>query len=656
MATSAELLHAIGCLGRTFPQFVQREIGRLTDEFVGSVKSFTNPLAKVGDLSLQALIAEVAALGQNDIMGDVAQVAGIVDQLAGIELSAMAPGAAAPTGNRVQDVLGLGASLGGRALVVAALVPETPFIIAQRIAETLVQLCALKLDNLGCLAKHIVQLANVMTVLGQMRGVVAGGLLVDLATAERSLAIATEEFVNSRRSVNGALAFDGNAFDRGRAALEVAVAALMPKVDIGHQSILGVASAPSAGAPLPAPFLTPANARLGLAVVSKLVYLIQEEVQAVRAQNDSITFYLLQLRAVVTNYRSTPAGQSVLALRLQAITTLVGRVQEIENELTAARLQDPTRASVPELLGWSVALRSVQALANRIRADELVEGAVDEAVDAALKLTYGGLLRALDGIDSMHVQKGVEDVTDLAAMCLGICTQAELLVGRLSDPAVDDSDLRTFQVLVAETAVKVDGRFGESAKATAEVAAACGPMVALSIVARASVDELLGAMAALGLDRGRDLLATGQFAELFGASVDDLSYLGSAISCLTGVLPGIDDAGLRRQVAAIREELLGRRINSLLSAADNVDFSGLRRTAAIKDEIAALQQNAQTVSSIVESLKGLATSLSLDVAGIDPLDHTELAADLGHLTVSAGGRLATAVVELSRPSAGVPVC
>jgi hypothetical protein len=44
MPALADLATALAALGQTFPQYVWHEIARLTDEFVGSVKSFTNPL------------------------------------------------------------------------------------------------------------------------------------------------------------------------------------------------------------------------------------------------------------------------------------------------------------------------------------------------------------------------------------------------------------------------------------------------------------------------------------------------------------------------------------------------------------------------------------------------------------------------------------
>lgn len=657
MASSADLLTAIATLGQTFPQYVQHEMARLTDEFVNSVQTFTNPLAQSGGLSVQGLVADVQQLAQGDVLGDVSQVAGIVSQLSSLQMNSLVPSALIPsTGNRVQDVLNLGASIAGNAMMTLALVPETPFVIAQRICETLVQLVAIELDNLDCLKKHIIQLANVMTVLMQMRKAAVDGLGVDLGTVDADLLTAISEFTNSRRSVNGVLAFDASAFGRGRAALNDAARALMPKLPDGHQSVLGLASVLSAEAPLPSPFLTPANVRLALSVVSQLVSLVQQGLQAVQAQTNAIRAYLQQLRGVVTNYRATPAAQSVVALRLQTIATLLSKLQDLEASVRAARLANATHATAPQILDWSVGIRSVLALADRIQADELVEGAVDAAVDAVLKATYGSLLAAIDAINSPHVSKGVDDVTDLVASCAGICTQAQLLISRLGDVSANDSSLRTFQVLAANTAIKMNSRIAESEAAAEALTVACQPMVLLSIAARPSVDNLVSSMAAIGLDRGRDLLATGQFAALLSASVDDLSYLGSAISALTGVMPGIDDAALRRQVSSIRDDLIGEKTNSLLSAADNVDFAGLRRTAAIKDEIATLQQNAQTASGILSYLQSIAQSLSLDLGSIDPLNQAAFLPDVDYLAVGAGGQLASALGQLAGPTVGLPSC
>jgi len=237
-----------------------------------------------------------------------------------------------------------------------------------------------------------------------------------------------------------------------------------------------------------------------------------------------------------------------------------------------------------------------------------------------------------------------------------MCTQAELLVQRLGDIGTEDADLKTFQLLVANTAIKMDSRLHESQVAASKLLVACEPMLLVSIAARASVDKLLSSLADLGLDRGRDLLASGQFAEFFSASVDDLSYVGSAISCLTEALAGIDDAGLRRRVAAIRGDLIGEKTNALLAAADTVDFAGMRRTSAIKGELAALQASAATVSGVLDYLKGIAASLSLDLASIDVLGQMRFSGSTDFLAIGSGGRLGSAVSLLGRPSDGVPPC
>src|SRR6266542_2977406 len=652
MAAPSEILQSIACLGQVFPQYVQQQIAKLTDEFVATIQTLPNALGQLGDLGVGQLAKNVGG----GVLGPLDQVAGIVGQLATSELTSLVPGAlTAATGNRVQDVLNLGAALAGGAMVSLALVPETPFALAQRICETVVELVKAELDNLGCLRKHIIQLANVMAVLAHMRPAVMLGLAVDLATVDSELNTAINELTRSRRIQGGGLSFDTAAFDRGRAALERALDALAPRLDVG-QTILDVESALTASAALPAPVATPANARLALAAVSQLVFVIRKEVAAVQAQTGAIRFYLQQLRALVANYRATPSAQSVVALRLQTVSTLLAKVQDIERGIRAARVVDPAHASASNLVSWAVALGSVLTLASSIRADELVEGAVDAAVEASLKAAYGQLLAAIDAVHSAHVRQGADDVTDLVGACLGMCTQAELLVQRLGDIGTEDADLKTFQLLVANTAIKMDSRLHESQVAASKLLVACEPMLLVSIAARASVDKLLSSLADLGLDRGRDLLASGQFAEFFSASVDDLSYVGSAISCLTEALAGIDDAGLRRRVAAIRGDRIGEKTNALLAAADTVDFAGMRRTSAIKGELAALQASAATVSGVLDYIKGIAASLSLDLASIDVLGQMRFSGSTDFLAIGSGGRLGSAVSFLGRPSDGVPPC
>ncbi len=173
---------------------------------------------------------------------------------------------------------------------------------------------------------------------------------------------------------------------------------------------------------------------------------------------------------------------------------------------------------------------------------------------------------------------------------------------------------------------------------------------------REDYDRLILLLETLGFDRARDLLDTGKFTEFFDSSIDQLSYITTAIRCLTDAINGVDDIGTRNEIAALRDELQSQRSNELLSAADNLNFGGTKILDAARAELERLEQKKETalnlgrkITELLESLTGAAADLS---EGFD-----QFTANLERLDVDANGRLSADLDEfIRRPRAGVPIC
>jgi len=677
MATADELLTEIACLGATFPTFVSREITKLTEQFVTAVKSFQNPFAKSGDLSVAGLLSEVASLAQGTAAGDTTQASqGMVDQFASGELSAMTPGVLPPpSGNRIQDVLGLEQGIAGNAMMTMSLIPETPFIVAQRMCETLLQVVDIKLENLNCLRRHIIQISNTLLVLMHTRDAAITNMDIDLDAVSSYLAIANAEFTKSRRSTSAGISFDTKAFERGRAALDSALRALSPVLPGGHQSILAIENVLEAQGILPPVMTTAANARISMMVVPQLSNIIVAEIEAVKQQTSVINYYIQHLRDVVNNYSSSPAAQKVIAIRLQTVDTLLARLTRLKTDVDGARANqrhyndlrtgqaiaqtnDRTNVIAAQMIPWSSALLSAQALAAKIQASQFVAGSLDAATDKAMKATYGELTKAFDEINSDHVVKGIEDVTDLAAKCTGIAKQAKILMSRMDDLSSTDADLKTFQVIVSGTAIQMNGILGTSIETCIAIKAAVQPMILLSILARPSIDNMIDALNSMGLDRAKDTLSVGLFADFMGMPIAEMSYLGAAIKCMTGAANVIDDAFIRRKLTSIRDDLVAKLTNLKLFSMNAIEFGGLRKSHEIRSAIAAIQKDAETVKGIVKFLTDEAKKLGAVVStvAIDAASLGAMAASTDHLAIGAGGRFASDIIDVSRPSAGVPAC
>ncbi len=188
-----------------------------------------------------------------------------------------------------------------------------------------------------------------------------------------------------------------------------------------------------------------------------------------------------------------------------------------------------------------------------------------------------------------------------------------------------------------------------------KVRTACQTFAQIPIANKAKYDQLIGALGSLGLDRAKDLLSLGKYADYINAGIDDLSYLGMIIKCLKNVIDAADDTQTKASIGKIRESLIAQRTNESLSLVDRarrrLDFVG-----KLQDQIAAIQKNASVAAGVLEQLKQIGEQIGANVtAAINAAG--ELSTNIDHLTVGAGGRLATGLEEFSKhPNAGVPLC
>ncbi len=83
MASIDDVKTAFGCLSTVFPQFVAKELAALTDEIATSIQGFTDPLTALGDINVDSLVEDVAALSEGDIYDNLGAAAvGLVGQYA----------------------------------------------------------------------------------------------------------------------------------------------------------------------------------------------------------------------------------------------------------------------------------------------------------------------------------------------------------------------------------------------------------------------------------------------------------------------------------------------------------------------------------------------------------------------------------------------
>jgi hypothetical protein len=169
-------------------------------------------------------------------------------------------------------------------------------------------------------------------------------------------------------------------------------------------------------------------------------------------------------------------------------------------------------------------------------------------------------------------------------------------------------------------------------------------------------ESLMESMRQLGFDRAVDLLSVGKFDELLDIDTKELSYIGKAIECLTNGLSAIDDVRTRQQIIDIRDQLIAQQTSELIAAVDTVDQGRTRLIGRLKSRITSIQKNAKTVESIVEQLQTLGAEVGANMTAAVS-SATAFAANLDHLAVNAGGRLAQSLEDYAEhPNTGIPGC
>lgn len=658
MATPDEIKKAIGCLSTVFPQFVSKELANLTDQIASSIQGFTDPLSAIGDISVDSLVDDVASLSEGDVMGNVSEAAaGLAGQYAKREASDLFGAMAEefPAASKAsQSVRNMSGKVATSASMMLSLYPDMPYAAAQRICETLVNLNDLKQQNLKCLRKHIVQLTNCILVIAENPTNFEDETFEDLENASDELAKVKAALAESQRVSDGTTTFDTQAFERARQSLLQASAHLTPDKD--GTSILDVADILTSGN-VDKGQTARANRALVRLVIPSLSRLIEVEASAVSSQVEVINFHLNSLSGLIDSFRRSANTSRMRDQRTRLIREIRSRVDELCSRIDLAISRGSMRAASTEMLLWSSRVKSTIAMMNRVKDLTLTEGSVegpDKA--AALENSFQGLLSEIGGISNEETVAGVEDPTDLRSKTISLAKAARKILKDYEDGRVRPNALATLHKTAVEVATAQASVIDRSLSVSSQMKTACESFASIDLQIRERYDQLLDSMRELGLDRATDLLSAGKFEEFLDSDLDSLSYLGVAIKCMRDAMNGIDDSQLRKQIAEIRDNLIGRQTNQAIAAVDTASSGRSRLIDQLKGDVSRIQRNAKTVESIVSELKSIAEQIGVNVqdavAGV-----SAFAGNLDHLAVGAGGRLAAGLEEFSdHPNAGVVSC
>ena len=659
MATAEEIIASIACLSTVFPQFAAKKLAEATDEIVAAIQGFTDPLAALGDINLDSLVEDVATLSEGDIFDNLGAAAiGLTTQYVKREtediLTAMATESS--LGKRVNDIRNMSSKMVTTGSLMLSIFPDMPYAAAQKMCETIIGLTDLKYRNLECLRRHVVQLVNSIMVLVENVENYTEDTLDDLQEASNYLFIVKTELVNSQRLVNGAVTFDTKAFERARQAMLKVNNQITPDKD--GTSVLDVADLLTYGS-VEAAHVSRANRSLVTVAIPSLVDLIIREIEAVHQQVNVINHYIEALTAVIDSFRRAGNTSRVGEMRSRAIVEIQQRVNELSSRIDLAVARQSTSAASAEMLLWASRVKSILATMNRIKDLDLQEGSIEGPDKAfALQEAFQQLLTDIANINSEKASTvaGIEDTTVLVSQIQGIVTGARRTVRDLEAGRATEARIVSFHTLALAVATSQISTIQASQTVATNMKTACQTFADIDLKVRERYDDLTDSMRQLGMDRAVDLLGTGAFSEFLDSDLDSMSYLGSAISCLTTALIGIDDVQTRQQISAIRDGIVASKANQDIAAADSADQGRERFIANIQTTIADIQKSTSTVESIVAELKVIGETLGATFdESVDTV--SSFMGNVDHLEVGAGGALADVLEEYAvYPKAGTPVC
>ena len=660
MAVLADVETAIGCLSTVYPEFVSKELATLTDSVLSAIQGFTDPLAALGDIQVDSLVGDVKTISEGDIFDNLGEAAiGLTSQYVKREaedmLADIATEHASPT-KRVQEIRNLSNAIVSGAYTSMALFTDMPYAVAQKMCETIIGLDTLKITNLQCLRKHIVQLTNSVLVLVENATEYKDNTITDLRIAKEQISVAHTELGKSQVLRDGKTIFDQKAFERAQEAMVNAKRLLTP--DKNGTSILDVADILTSGS-VEAGHINRENQALVHIAIPSLVNLIQVEISAVVSQIEVINFYVTRLAELIGSYRSAGSSSRIQTERSRAINSMSKKLVTLCSQMELAVDRGDITAASIEMLSWSSKVKAIISTMDKVNVLTLQEGSV-EGPDKAFELenALAKLLDELASINNETTTGGIEDPTLFRDQVLALTKYATRIVEDISLGEVSANTLATFHLLAAETAGVQISRCDESVSVAAQQILDCREFAEIDIGSREKFDDLLNSMRQVGLDRAVDMLGSGQFTEFLESDLDSLSYVGASINCLTDALGGIDDTQTRKQITDIRDDMVARKANEDLATADSADQGRSRFLSKVQKDIASIQKNAKTVESIVGALDEIRIKL-LDAGqeSIGTLSLSTFKANLDHLQVGAGGRLAEGLEEFSEhPNAGVPLC
>ena len=552
MAEIVDIKSAIGCLSTVYPQYVSQKLAEFTDQILTAVESFTDPFSALADLQLDSLIDDVASLSDTDAFTLAASVAtGLTEQFVrrdGESILADNEEFASAT-KRAQDIRNLSNKVVSVSVSMMGTNSDMPYAAAQRMCEIIIQLANLRVKNLNCLRKHIVQVVNSVVTLANNTENYHDDTLDDLQDVSVRLGQVETELATSQVILDGNVVFDIEAFNRARAGMLEVSRLLTP--DIDGTSILDVVDIVTFGS-VEASQVDSDSARLIRLVIPSLANLLEVEASAYYSHVEVTNHQITSLLGTVTSFEESASSIRVATERSRTIQAMRDRIDKMHYAIDLAVERQSTTAASAQMLIWSSQTKAIIALMDKLKQLEFVPA----SDDALLESEFQTLLDDLTGLNNDVTVAGIEDPQPLRDAALSLSQMALRVMGDLEAGRATAGRMATLHAQALTLATSQVNRIDSSITLAQQQKTICQRYADLEIAGREQYDQTVSSMKVLGLDRAVDLLGTGRFTTFLESDVESLSYTGAAINCLTNAMNGIDDSRTRERLAEIRDDMV----------------------------------------------------------------------------------------------------
>ncbi|KKL85816.1 hypothetical protein LCGC14_1950940 [marine sediment metagenome] len=450
MPTEEGLSQAIGCLSTVFPQFLAIEIARLTDEVVSATQAITDPLAAIANKDVQGMVDDVATLAEGNIVESMGAVAvGLAGSYAKREIQdrleemALAnPGAV----KKIQQSRNVGEQVLAGSMIMFALFNEAPYVVAQKMCEKIIKLCDMKLAQLQCMKKHVVQMNNSIAALAKAKNEIVNftaelqRLSIELGNARTDLRTAVGH------DPDGTIFFNESAIARAVTNLKDADSILDPQSS--GLNLLDVTKILTSGT-TSSSHITTSNIKLASMALPHLNFMLEAQAAAVGTVTDAINFNLVGIVNVLGNFRSSATSGRAAEIRERAIKGLISKIENVKNSVDAAIASGSTRSKTAKSLLWSSQIKSITTTADKVQSATYTEGSSEGPTKAAqLQSAYDQLITTINQIDSANVENGIDDVFDLKILINALRKSGNKLLATLDDRPATSQSMLNFTVLV----------------------------------------------------------------------------------------------------------------------------------------------------------------------------------------------------------------